>query len=180
MIKITIPCHTYIRKFVQGHYPQGSDVLKLSRHSFIGSVIFTMLEKNAYTYEPGEYRDQLTFEIGEMYFDRYGAGITPAQVHQFNRIMDDLFREGMFRAVDMATNITCEYRKTTYEVKSPKHQKMHRRRFFLIQKPPEIMQCIQFYCRIFAIDENDIMMETLKKSYYRHRKSYNRSSRVFS
>ena len=179
MIKITIPCHTYIRKFVQSHYPAATGNLPLTRHSFIGAVIFTMLEKTARPYEPGEYQDQVVFEINEFYFERFGATVSPAQVHQFNEVMDNIFREGMFRSIDMATTITSDHRRWTHENKLTKDQKHYRRKYLIVQTPPDINHCIVFYCRMFGIDENDIMMETLKKSYYRYRKAYNRKSRVF-
>lgn len=178
-MRVTIPCHTYIRKFIQSHYPDQT-IIPLERHHYLGSQIFALLEKG-YTIkrEEADYADSLEFEINEFFFCRYGADLPPYKVHLFNRIVDSLFKEGMYRAVDLAQACTPTYRQKKHRVILTRWQKVHRQRYVLIQKPPEIQHCIQMYCTMFAIDENDIAFETLKKSYYRYRTKYGRKSLIF-
>ena len=178
MTTIIIPCHTYIRKYIQAHYQQGIDLLPLRRDSFIGGFVINLLDRSYQFRKSGLYQDQVVFYVGELIFKRYGSNMTDANVNFFNRTIDNMFRESMYRAIDLAISVKVDY-KDYGDVKSLKKQRKYRRKYVLVNRSPDIYQCIIDYCRMFGITEEDIMMETLKKSYYRYRRAYDRRSKVF-
>ena len=126
MIKITNPLpHMLSGSFVQRATTPRLRCIEAEPPQFYWIChFFHHAGKNAYP-RPGEYRDQLTFGI-RMYFDHYGAGIT-SQVHQFTSWMTCL--RGMFRAVDAATSITCEYKGKPPRVRAETPENAPKRRF---------------------------------------------------
>ncbi len=157
-IPVEIVLKAHVHRFVKSHFPH-QDVIPIYRNSFPGFVLIPLLERNmsyhnnAYSKIEGK---SMRFHISEFFFKRTGASISTNSIYCFNEQMDKIFREQLFKAVEVVLSIN-NSKGTAFEIKDT----------------------IMNFCAMHGIGEDDISYETLKKDFYRWRKMYGKRSKIF-
>jgi hypothetical protein len=179
-IPIEIRLKPHLVKFLKSNTNKAG-VIPLSITKFPGYVLIPLLEKNM-SHHNERYEnikgEVVKFTINEFDFNRFGANISPIKEHIFNEQLDDMFREQLFKAVELAI-ISVPYTRQPRKVKHQVMQQYYKRKVEVVTKPPEIRSCIIKFCQLHGITEEDISIDTLKKDHYRWRTRDNKRSKLF-
>jgi len=149
MITISVPTHTFLKKFLLHRANSQDGFLTVSTLNSYGIHLLKILQKKA-QYEPKEslkdFTDHLDFKLTEFFYTRDGFYISKQNIIFFNQVIKSEFDDHIYDMVSL--NVQREY-KTTIE--------------------REITIALAYY----GITEVDRSMETMLKAYQRWRNERN-------
>lgn len=180
--KVRLPTHTYLKKFLLSYY--NVDPIPIESDSWIGITLFSLLSKeyNPNPYSFRQYGDEVTFVISQFLFKYSGSELSEAKVRRLNELIDSMFREIMYKSVDLTLATFPLYNERRTVSKSEKsliYKKDYRRRIEIVMKRPEMKDCIMNFMELHGLTEDDIKYDTLKKDYYRYRMKGGKRSKIF-
>ena len=145
MITITVPTHTFLKKFILHRANSTDGKIEVSTLNSYGIHLLKILQKKA-QWEPKEsikdFQANLEFKLSEFFYTREGFYLSKQNIIFFNQTIKSEFDDHIY---DMVTlNISREY-KTTIE--------------------REIQIALNYY----GISETDRNMESMIKAYQRWR-----------
>lgn len=145
MITITVPTHTFLRKFIQHRANSTDGIINVSTLNSYGIHLLKILQKKA-QWEPREslkdFQDHIEFRLAEFFYTREGFYTSKQNIIFFNQVIKSEFDDHIY---DMVTiNIAREY-KTTIERE------------------------IQLVLNYYGISETERSMDSMIKAYQRWR-----------
>ncbi len=148
MVSISIPTHSYLKKYALHRANASSGLIKITSTTSWGITLLKILQKKA-SWEGKlklNYQDNITFHLSEFHYTREGFFLSKQNIQFFNQSIKDQFEESMFDFITI--NITGSV-KTNIEDQ------------------------IQTYMTFYNISESERSLESLIKAYQRWRKSRN-------
>jgi len=148
MVSISIPTHSYLKKFALHRANATTGIIKISSTTSWGITLLKILQKRA-TWEGKlklNYQDEIIFHLSEFHYTREGFFLSKQNIQFFNQSIKDQFEESMFDFVTISITGTV---KTNIE------------------------EQIQTYLHFLDITESERSLESLIKAYQRWRKSRN-------
>lgn len=149
MVEISVPTHTYLKKFILHRANSHEGIIRISSLNSYGIYMIKILQKKA-SWEPKEsikdFKDELKFKLTEFFYAREGFFLSKQNIIFFNQVIKSEFDDHIYDAVTL--NISREY-KTSIE--------------------REILILLNYY----GITEADRSLDTMIKAYQRWRKERN-------
>ncbi|MBT0607629.1 hypothetical protein [Aequorivita echinoideorum] len=133
-----IPVADHVYKYLKTRC--GTDHIKASRATFMGSVILSLLGRNQDVRpQKNDFRKIFKVDISESYYEKNGMHITPATAQLFNAQIDKMFREELYAHMIIVKSLD--------------------KKLFL--------KSMRTLLDVYQIDEEDIKMDTLYRDFKR-------------
>jgi hypothetical protein len=105
--RITIPCKTYVKKYIEARY---GGPLRITNHSVFGVFIYAVIEKNYYekrnrkcfsdSFANRHFNDSISFIASDFTFENIGFDVSHSKALVINRFLEQQLEEHLFLYCD--------------------------------------------------------------------------------